>query len=65
MHAHQLYTPSDTHLLQLQRSGAAAEVAQEIVAARQFGVTIDLQAGKWRTADGRSGTTDPFTIIDT
>ena len=27
----------------------------------KLGVTIDLLGGKWRTADGRSGTTDPFT----
>ena len=43
------------HLLQLQRGGMVAEMAQALEAASKFGLTIDLTAGRWRTADGRTG----------
>ena len=50
------------HLLQLHRSGNAAEVQKMIEAARKLGVNVDLAAGRWSTADGRKGATDPFSI---
>eukprot|EP00900_Chrysochromulina_parva_P010782 jgi/Chrpa1/19705/Chrysochromulina_OHIO_Genome00027077-RA len=52
------------HLVLLQRSGRVAQVQQEVEAAAKVGVTIDLAAGRWRSGDGRSGTTEPFAVTD-
>jgi hypothetical protein len=49
-------------LLQLQRSEKASSVSRMIVDAAKLGVDIDLAAGRWSAADGRAGTTDPFSI---
>ena len=49
-------------LVHLQRNAPASEVAKMVDAAGKLGVRIDLAAGRWSTADGRSGTTDPFAI---
>ena len=54
-----------THLLHLQRTGNAAETGKMLEAATKLGVNIDLAAGRWSTADGRAGTTDPFSIDTT
>ena len=53
------------HLVHLQRSGQAAEMSKNLEIAAKLGVNIDLNAGRWSTADGRTGTTDPFAIDKT